>query len=34
MTDLIAIHHEYEDRMLDGEALFEEIEADIGARAL
>jgi hypothetical protein len=33
MTDLIALHHEYEDRMLQGEALFEEIEADIDARA-
>jgi hypothetical protein len=33
MTDLIALHHEYEDRMLKGEALFEEIEADIDARA-
>jgi hypothetical protein len=32
MTDLIALHHEYEDRMLQGEALFEEIEADIDAR--
>ena len=33
MTDLIAIHHEHEDRMLNGEALFEEIEADIDSRA-
>jgi hypothetical protein len=33
MTDLIALHHEYEDRMLNGQALFEEIEADIDARA-
>jgi hypothetical protein len=33
MTDLIALHHQYEDRMLKGEALFEEIEADIDARA-
>jgi hypothetical protein len=33
MTDLIALHHEYEDRMLKGGALFEEIEADIDARA-
>ena len=32
MTDLIALHHEYEDRMLKGEALFEEVEADIDAR--
>ena len=32
MADLIALHHEYEDRMLKGEALFEEIEADIDAR--
>jgi hypothetical protein len=32
MADLIAIHHEHEDRMLNGE-VFEEIEADIDARA-
>jgi hypothetical protein len=32
MADLIALHREYEDRMLNGEALFEEIEADIDAR--
>jgi hypothetical protein len=32
MTDLIALHREYEDRMLEGGALFEEIEADIDAR--
>jgi hypothetical protein len=31
MADLIAIHHEHEDRMLNGE-VFEEIEADIDAR--
>ena len=31
MADLIAIHHEHEDRMLNGE-VFEEIEADIEAR--
>ena len=33
MADLIAIHHQHEDRMLNGEALFEEIESDIDARA-
>ena len=33
MADLIAIHRVYEDRMLKGEALFEEVEADIDARA-
>ena len=33
MTDLIALHHQYEDRMLKGDALFEEIEADIDARS-
>jgi hypothetical protein len=33
MTDLIALHHEYEDRMLKGGALFEEVEAEIDARA-
>jgi hypothetical protein len=32
MTDLIAIHREYEDRMLNGDAMFEEIEADIDSR--
>jgi hypothetical protein len=32
MSDLIALHREYEDRMLTGEVLFEEIEADIDAR--
>jgi len=32
MTDLIALHHEYEDRMLKGQALFEDIEADIDTR--
>jgi hypothetical protein len=32
MTDLIALHHEYEDRMLKGQALFEDIESDIDAR--
>ena len=32
MADLIAIHRVYEDRMLKGEALFEEVEADIDAR--
>jgi hypothetical protein len=32
MADLIAIHHQHEDRMLNGEALFEEIEAEIDAR--
>jgi hypothetical protein len=32
MADLIALHREYEDQMLKGEALFEEIEADIDAR--
>ena len=32
MADLIALHREYEDRMLNGESLFEEIEADIDAR--
>ena len=32
MADLIAIHRQHEDRMLNGEALFEEIEADIDAR--
>jgi hypothetical protein len=31
MTDLIALHREYEDRMLEG-GPFEEIEADIDAR--
>ena len=31
-TDLIALHHDYEDRMLNGGASFEEIEADIDAR--
>jgi hypothetical protein len=31
MPDLIALHHEYEDRMLEGGA-FEEIEAEIDAR--
>jgi hypothetical protein len=33
MADLIALHHQYEDRMLTGEASFEEIETDIDARA-
>ena len=33
MADLIAIHRQHEDRMLNGEALFEEIESDIDARA-
>jgi hypothetical protein len=32
MTDLVALQHEYEDRMLKDGALFEEIEADIDAR--
>jgi hypothetical protein len=32
MTDLIAIHHEYEEQMLKGGALFEEVEANIDAR--
>jgi hypothetical protein len=32
MADLIAIHRQHEDRMLNGEALFEEIEEDIDAR--
>jgi hypothetical protein len=32
MTDLISLHDQYEDRMLRGGALFEEIEADIDAR--
>ena len=32
MTDLIALHREYEDRMLEGGVLFEEVEADIDAR--
>jgi hypothetical protein len=31
-TDLIALHHEYEDRMLNGGAMFEEVEAEIDAR--
>jgi hypothetical protein len=31
MPDLIALHHQYEDRMLEGGA-FEEIEAEIDAR--
>jgi hypothetical protein len=33
MTDLIAIHRQFQDRMLSGEAMFEEIESDIDARA-
>jgi hypothetical protein len=33
MTDLIAIHRQFQDRMLSGEATFEVIEADIDARA-
>ena len=33
MADLIALHREHEDRMLNGDAAFEEIEADIDARA-
>ena len=32
MADLIAIHRQHEDRMLNGEAGFEEIEEDIDAR--
>ena len=32
MTDLIALHRDYQDRMLEGGALFEEVEADIDAR--
>jgi hypothetical protein len=32
MADLIAIHRQHEDRVLNGEALFEEIEEDIDAR--
>jgi hypothetical protein len=32
MTDLVALHHQYEEWMLKGGALFEEIEADIDAR--
>jgi hypothetical protein len=32
MTDLIAIHRQFQDRMLTDGAMFEEIEADIDAR--
>jgi hypothetical protein len=32
MPDLIALHHQYEDRMQKDGTLFEEIEADIDAR--